>query len=267
MNMQDKEFDEAFRSKLDDLTIEPSGSVWETIDHRLDKAKRKRLLTPFLSVAASIVVLVVAGILFIPQKQAVNDSHPAKNVIAKTIPALSVLQNIKNANSKPVMVKQNGAVNYVNTAGARGSVAVSHPVKETKLSPANAVNTVVDTRVTIKAPELALIAAVQPKIKDAINPAVPDDATQLKTTDAVDRSTDFAAKPTLAAAQLPVTGKPVAIAKRKHTIRSFGDLVNVVVAKVDKRKDKIIEFTDTDDDEANITGVNLGILKIKKDEK
>jgi hypothetical protein len=263
MSMQDKEFDEAFRSKLDDLTIEPTGSVWETIDHRLDKGKRKRSLMPFLSVAASIVVLVAAGLLIIPQKQAGNGSHPVKNVIAKTIPALSVPQNIKNDNNKPVALKQNGTVNYVNTAGARGSVAVSHPLKETELSPVYAASAVVDTGITIKAPEPTLIAAVQPKIKDAINPVVPDDATQLKTTDAVDQSADFTAKPALAAAQIPVTGKPVAIAKRKHTIRSFGDLVNVVVAKVDKRKDKIIEFTDTDDDEANITGVNLGILKIK----
>ena len=73
-------------------------------------------------------------------------------------------------------------------------------------------------------------------------------------------------KPVLAAAQLPVADEPVAeTVKPKHKIKTFGDLVNVVVRKIDKRKDKLIEFTDVDDDESTITGINLGVLKIKKE--
>ena len=49
--------------------------------------------------------------------------------------------------------------------------------------------------------------------------------------------------------------------------RSFGGLINAVVGKIDKRKDKVIEFNDDDDDDdgATVTGVNLGIIKIKKE--
>jgi hypothetical protein len=41
--------------------------------------------------------------------------------------------------------------------------------------------------------------------------------------------------------------------------------VNLVVAKVDKRKDKLIQFSDSDDDGSVITAVHLGALKIKRD--
>jgi hypothetical protein len=41
--------------------------------------------------------------------------------------------------------------------------------------------------------------------------------------------------------------------------------LNVVIAAVDKRKDKVIEFSNTDGDESSITGINLGIIKIKKE--
>jgi hypothetical protein len=75
----------------------------------------------------------------------------------------------------------------------------------------------------------------------------------------------FITKPVALTAQLPQADKAIAAAPvKKRRIRSLGDLINVVVSKVDKRKDKIIEFSNTDDDEATITGVNLGIIKIKK---
>jgi hypothetical protein len=68
-----------------------------------------------------------------------------------------------------------------------------------------------------------------------------------------------------AAQDLPV--KTTAAAQpKKRRIRSFGDLINVVVSKVDKRKDKLIEFSSKDDDESLVTGINLGIIRVKKEE-
>jgi hypothetical protein len=51
----------------------------------------------------------------------------------------------------------------------------------------------------------------------------------------------------------------------KKPARGLGGLINKIVAAVDKREDKLIEFTDADNDEgARVTGVNLGFIKIKK---
>ena len=46
--------------------------------------------------------------------------------------------------------------------------------------------------------------------------------------------------------------------------QALGGLINLVIAKVDKREDKIIEFDESDEDESNLTALNLGILKIKR---
>ena len=67
MNMQDKEFDDLFRSKLDNFELEPSAQVWQNIDNELSGRKRRSIF-PILSIAASVLILLTAGILFIPKK-------------------------------------------------------------------------------------------------------------------------------------------------------------------------------------------------------
>jgi hypothetical protein len=125
-----------------------------------------------------------------------------------------------------------------------------------------------DTINAVKADVQPVLVAVPDKKQDEIKGVVPDDNTQLNIKEPVKESLAITAKPELVAAQLPVTAQPnAAPAKTRHRIKSFGDLVNVVVAKVDKRKDKIIEFTDTDGDESTITGINLGFVSIKKEDK
>ncbi len=70
--MQDKEFDDLFRSKLGDFETEPSAQVWQNIDAELDRKRRKKSIFPMLGIAASIIVLITAGILFIPKKENVK---------------------------------------------------------------------------------------------------------------------------------------------------------------------------------------------------
>ena len=52
----------------------------------------------------------------------------------------------------------------------------------------------------------------------------------------------------------------------KIKIRSIGSLVNFVIAKVDHREDKIIEFEDNDEG-SEVSGINLGVLKFKSRKK
>ncbi len=78
MEMQDNDFDDLFRSKLEGFEAAPSANVWAGIDAELNSKKRKKILVPFLSVAASIIVLVGAGLFFIPQKQPVINYHTVK---------------------------------------------------------------------------------------------------------------------------------------------------------------------------------------------
>jgi hypothetical protein len=97
MEMQDKEFDDLFRSKLDGFEVKPSVGVWDNIALDLSAGKRKKILLPFLSIAASIIVLVSAGILFIPQKQNVISKHPVKNKTAKIARPSETIAVLKNS--------------------------------------------------------------------------------------------------------------------------------------------------------------------------
>lgn len=49
-------------------------------------------------------------------------------------------------------------------------------------------------------------------------------------------------------------------------IRNVGDVVNLIVNKMDKRKDKLIQFR-TDDDDSSLASINIGPFKIGKRNK
>ena len=57
---------------------------------------------------------------------------------------------------------------------------------------------------------------------------------------------------------------PDKAAGKKRGISGLGGLINAIVAKVDKREDKLVEFTESNDDGALLSGVNLGLLRMKK---
>jgi len=89
MDMQDREFDDVFRNKLDGFEAEPSAKVWMGIDATLDEKSRKKAIMPWLSIAASIIVLLSAGILFIPKKT--STQHHGEGIV-KTPPVHAIAQ-------------------------------------------------------------------------------------------------------------------------------------------------------------------------------
>jgi hypothetical protein len=256
MDMQDKEIDQLFRSKLEDLELEPSVSVWEGVNESFGNKRRKKIL-PFLSIAASIIVLIAAGILFIPKKESIIKLHGKdRAVIIKpskvTVPA-AVKQPL-NITSGTAVIATTQLVHLYHKTNNNIQIATATQHITTK------------NNLPVPANNQQILAASSSK-------------TEVKQIDATDSSTTLAAiktptQPivTLAAvpgkqpAALPQTEKIVAASIiKKHGIHGLGDILNVVVAVVDKRKDKIIEFADSDGDGASITAVNLGPIKVKKE--
>jgi len=267
--MQDKEFDDLFHSKLDNFEMEPSAQVWENIDAEL-KGRKKKALLPWLSIAASIIVLVIAGILFIPKKAKDDTTKPGKNNLAINHPASPVVKQHQDAPVKSgpeIKTIQPESTVPVNTiAAVRHTKKMIMPAKSTEQAAP-----VIKTE-PVKVEEQQMIAAVtDPKTNEAVQHSVPGIETPLTiqqppidATPVTHDAPEVTTKPVLASAQLPAA-KPNKV--KKHGIRNFGDLVNLVVAKVDKRKDKVIQFTDTDDDGSTLTGVHVGAINIKKDNK
>ena len=261
--MQDNEFDDLFRSKLDNFEIEPSAQVWQNIDAELDRKRRKKSIFPMLGIAASIIVLITAGILFIPKKENVKPGHPEKNeAVAKVNPSVikpehATPANLNQPKIETVAVKQQPTDHIAKVSHAKNTDTSINP----KQPDAQQITKTEPVKTDEQQPEV--IAEIQ-KPAEPTQLAAPDNATDLVTKTPTDNINETKLKPQVIA-QVPVKDKP-AQQPKKHGIRNFGDIVNLVVAKVDKRKDKVIEFSDDDEDGSSITGINLGVIKVKKGE-
>ena len=263
MNMQDNEFDDLFRSKLDNFEIEPSAQVWQNIDAELDGKRRKVSIFPMLSIAASIIVLITAGILFIPKKDNVKpDRHEKGSLVAKVTPPVITPENstpasVKRPKIETVAVIQRPVAHVAKVSNIKNIDTIISP----KQSDAQQIAKTEPAKTDEQQPEV--VAEIQ-KPAEPIQLAAPDNSTELVAKAPADDINETKLKPQVIA-QVPVNGKPPQQPK-KHGIRNFGDIVNLVVAKVDKRKDKVIEFSDADEDGSSITGINLGVIKVKKGE-
>ena len=247
--MQDKDMDELFGSKLNDFEIQPSARVWDNIAGELEGGRRKKRLIPILSIAASVIVLVGAGVLFIPQKQ-----YPAKNnqTMAK------ITGSVLKADTAPKVIVVRPAVYATvvkNSANHQAKIIRAVGIGKHLAN---------DTLKSANTAEQPVLADVNQKPQEVIKPVVPDEDITLQPME----MPVLDAKHTLANVQLPGADKQnVKPVKKRHRLNTFGDMVNAVVAKIDKRQDKFIQFSNTDGDEATITSVNLGLVKIKKEEK
>jgi hypothetical protein len=260
MKMQDKEFDDLFWSKLDNFEIEPTAQVWTNIDATLEAKERKKSIFPVLRIAASVVILITAGILFILKKENVHPVRPRKNqlVNSRAIPAA-----VKHDSEVPVNTQVTKEAQPENANQRNRFAVVQHPAKKTEI-PAEQTAPVTDNTAPVKSNEQPVLAVVTQKPADIQQATVPGNETPLTVKQLNADEVNNIKQPVLAAAQTPAVTKIYPTVKRRG-IRNMGDLVNLVVAKVDKRKDKVIEFTDTDDDESTITAVNMGPIKIKKE--
>ena len=254
--MQDKEFDSLFRSKLENFEAEPTGQVWLGITEQLDGKRRYRALLPWLSIAASVTILAAAGILFIPQKKTGDVKHSDKVNIAKTLPPVIKTQPVK-VKPEPKATAETVTHPANRLAHVKASPVNSAPAKVKEAAPASA--PAIDN--VVKHDEQPVLAVQQKQ--ELVTPVLPAEAAPIINNKAI------GAIQTIAAANPPVTDKQEAAQpKPKKRVHGIGGFLNTVIAAVDKRKDKIIEFSNSDDDESsNISAVNLGILKFKNKDK
>jgi hypothetical protein len=261
MDMQDKDLDKLFQSALDGYEIEPSAKVWSGITEELNAGKRKRSLAPFLSVAAGVILLATAGLLFIPKEVKVTKSKADRVAAVKQSlkPAAPVAETIADVQPIAQQNKKNGVavIAPVNSlAGVKIYKAHRKPVIEKTITAGPA-----QTQDIVKQNDQPVLASATHK-QEVIKPVVPDTATKIMAKH-IEEVPVFASTPQVIPTQVATANKQAPA--KKHKIRSLGDVFNVMIAAVDKRKDKIIEFSNTDGDDATITGVNLGIIKVKKE--
>jgi len=253
--MQDKELDSLFRSKLDGFETEPSVNVWQNIDAGLQTGDRRKILAPLLSAAASIVVLVTAGVLLYPRHIKVTADHHKTDIVKSSIPS-----KVHVADSL-VSASRVAQVNTVQKKNPVKQIAVLKAVKKQPVIVQPQVNNTAAAQQTVVNQPAPQVIAGAPEKHDDISQPQKIDTTLLAANST--GKTDM--KPVQAVVpDKQIITKTASQPPKKHHIHSLGDMLNTVIAAVDKRKDKLIEFTDTDDDESVITGVNLGIVAVKK---
>jgi hypothetical protein len=254
MDMQDKEIDELFSSGFQDFEVEPSKNVWPGIISRLEAGRRKRM--PYLSIAASLLILLTTGLYFITREK-VEPKKPVKVVLTQNNkPVKSIIA------AKPVIIENDAQ------PVSHKPMLTAKTVRPAKLKEKDMIITAPDkATLTAQVPEIQpaeQLTQLTPKHEAITQFVVPSAEIPLSVKTETPEEPTFITKAVLTA-QAPQADKTIVAAPaKKRRIRSLGDLINVVVSKVDKRKDKVIEFTNTDDDEATITGINLGFIKIKK---
>ncbi len=261
MKISDKELDDLFNSKLNGLEIEPNAALWDNIAAGLGHQPKKKSIVPALRVAAGFIIILSVGLLFLRKNGPLKNQLPQKMVKLKVETRQPLVNQHKNAAEKKNMLllsAKNMVVKEASSIKRNKKTSVIKTLIDKKLEP---VYTSIQTMAQNKPgtePHQDLPAGNLAQAKIAV---VPDASVSLKAQPEIVVPLKEPAKPPVLAA---LNGKP---AKTKHKgIRSMGDLVNLVMAKVDKRQDKLIEFTDNDDgDESNVTGINLGIISIKKE--
>jgi len=247
--IRDKDFDQLFKDTFADAEVTPSRDLWSNIESEI-APKKKRIIPVYWLSAAAILLVATIGILIYQQQ---NTTHQGKqlanNVIEKTKPevkepiaqdtAVTTVESIE-----PVLPVRPKAVNAI------AKTKVKKEIKSTGLK---------ETHSMITAPEMQKQEAVIAKIEE------PKKDLKTKIEEAILQPKE---ETVTAAVATPVkTDEPVNDNEQSNKgIRNVGDVVNLIVNKMDKRKDKLIQFR-TDDDDSSLSSINIGPFKFGKRKK
>jgi hypothetical protein len=248
--ISDKELDKLVQQRFEDLQVEPSDEVWEKITKTLDKKKSaKKTFSILWMAAASIVLVFSAGLWF---------TRTSEKLIDQDSPV--IVQEENN------VIEQDAVNESFDTSNKEESVQVfisksleNKVANDLSKAEPTIVNEVVKVIPEINAPEEPsgeIIASNVIKPKQEVR--VPERYTR-------DQSTLDLSRPDLTASQNTTsafTQDNDDTIDRGKRVKGIGGLVNFVIAQVDKREDKLIEFTESDEGTA-VSGINLGLLKIK----
>jgi hypothetical protein len=249
--MLDKDFDAVFKSSFEGYEVTPANDSWTKISKKINGKTKQKKFPVFWMVAASIVIVLGIGIGLYTKPTEVIKLHPGgekemmanltqeEKAVIGTVPVVN--ETIAKSLQKPVK----------NIAKNSKTVTESKLAKKTAIEIQKPVDEPVET-------DLELVKNVKPlRAKLATERLLEqEEINKLKAS----ATTDLANNNQNLAEIESITEFPT----RRARISSMGDLVNFVVAKVDKREEKIIKMSKTEESDNEITGINLGLFKFRK---
>lgn len=247
--ISDKELDKLFQQRFEEAEIVPSASVWEKINDKMDGHKRIRPWSSFWIAAASVVLFIGAGLWFYRPVEVIRLQGASPVALNNTGEHIQPVE-IKEETSTTVSKRQSIEFNWHKSAATDAPNLIETPVSELNITP-NADQTPVTIASTVKKVNTPVS---QRKQELKIPARYTGDQSNLDVT-----QPDMLAKTEIPEQDITVDEAP---GRRHKKVRSIGSLVNFVVGQVDRRDDKIIEFKDSEEG-SEISGINLGLIKIK----
>ncbi|WP_316735950.1 hypothetical protein [Pedobacter aquatilis] len=243
--IQDKDFDKLFQNAFEDAEITPSRDLWNSIESEIEPKKKRVIPIYWLSAAAVLLIATVGFLVY--QQQEVKPKQYADNVTPKV--------------EMPVVTEQ---------TTKDSSIAILSPVeKREQASPVSAKPITTKVKDEVKPVEKQkVINAFEVQKQEQVIAKVEESQKDIKTKieEAIlqpKQETVIAANPTIIKTD-DVENDNSQVENKG--IRNVGDVVNLIVNKVDKRKDKFIQFR-TDDDDSSLSSINIGPFKIGKKRK
>ncbi|MCO4292470.1 hypothetical protein NF867_06330 [Solitalea sp. MAHUQ-68] len=235
--LSDKDFDKLFSEAFENFNEEPSAKVWFSVENDLERqrlAGRKIRLAQW-SIAASVVLCLVAGALFLTNKQQLkgdsivsvgnNDPNPDKEIKSRAV----IIQSPKAQSAQPA--EPGTETKEQKTAPVRKKTPAKNKVKaDVEMS---------DTR-------LAQVSNTEPSFIQAKNStgAIPSD------------QCIPVVEPKLLHQALIASND----ATDEGGIPTIGDALNYIAAKVDKRDKKFLAINK----KSSSFSLNLGVIKFER---
>lgn len=248
--IRDKDFDQLFKDAFADAEVTPSKDLWSNIESEI-APKKKRIIPIYWLSAAAILLIATVGILVYQQQNATSEGKQlANNTIEKAQPVTQQPIVIDTVAKVVEPVKDVTPVLPVQTSPA--IVVAKTKVKQS-------IKPVVEKQTIITAPEMQKQETVVAKVEE------PKKDIKTKIEEAIlQPNEEIVTASNLTAIK---TDGPINDNEQSNkSIRNMGDVINLIVNKVDKRKDKLIQFR-TDDDDSSLSSINIGPFKIGKRKK
>ncbi|TDG35452.1 hypothetical protein EZJ43_12540 [Pedobacter changchengzhani] len=239
--IQDKDFDQLFENVFDEAEVAPSRDLWSTIESEITP-KKKRIIPIYWLSAAAVLLMVGIGVL-IYQKQVVKPTRYATYIAPKNEPVdvqqeTSPSVNVPNEVVKEtVKIEVKSVARFVNTKAKVKSVA----------------NEKVEDLIDVPTVIIAKTKIPESNVESKIEYVIPNPKEVIVLASNASSHDD----------NLTVSEPKQ---KGNKGIRNVGDVVNLIVNTVDKRKDKFIQFKTTDD-ESSLSSINIGPFKIGRGDR
>ncbi|MGQ7857621.1 hypothetical protein ACUN24_25570 [Pedobacter sp. WC2501] len=247
--IRDKDFDQLFKDAFADAEVTPSRDLWSNIESEITPNKKRIIPIYWLSAAAVLLIATIGILVYQQQNNTSEGKQLANNTIEKPKP---VVETPVVKDQPPVVVEPVKDVAPILPVEAKPARAIAKTKMKQDKPALEQPRIIMDPEMQKQETTVAKVEEPKKDIRTKIEEAI----LQPK------EETVIVANPTAIKTDDPVNENE----QNNKGIRNVGDVVNLIVNKMDKRKDKLIQFR-TDDDDSSLSSINIGPFKIGKRNK